>query len=471
MYRYLSSKMQPRASVSSCRSIGKTQARRDLALLSIALFLHALALPGCVSYKPQPIEAAPFMDRAVTEEHAGLSVSTAALGQKESADLFGVPLANNGIQPVWFKIDNGRDQHYAFFQYTVDPDYYSASEAAYKSRYSPVKRVFGYGLAALILFPLLLAAPFQYFSARSANNKMETLFRERAIGNQIIEPGGQISGFMFTHLDEGTKKIDVQLSGAGTVEQFHLLVQVPGVRLDHHEFDAESLYDPNEIQSVSWSSLRQALSELPCCTANAKGDPRGDPVNLIVVGDFDLLLEGFTRAGWDETELIDVASSARTAWSFMFGSHYRYSPVSNLYLYGRKQDVAFQKARGTIHQRNHVRLWLSPMSFAGQPIWVSQVSRDIGVKFTTKTWNLTTHVIDADIDDSRDNLVGELLQSKRVSLLGYVDGVGPSTPDNPRRNLMGDPYSTDGFRAVVILSGSPVEARVFSWEEPDPYTH
>ena len=453
----------------SSRSTGATLPRKDLALLSIALLLHALSLPGCVSYKPQPIAEAPFMDRTVSEERAGLRVTTAALGQKESADLFGVPLANNGIQPVWLEIVNRQDRHYVFFQYTVAPDYFPASEAAYKSRYSPVKHVLGYGLASLILFPLLLAAPFQYFSARSANDKMETLFRERAIGNQLIEPGGQISGFMFTHLDEGTKKIDVQLSGAEVVEEFHLLVQVPGVRLDHHDFDAESLYDPEEIRHVSWNGLRQALSDLPCCTTNAKGDRNGDPVNLIVVGEFDLLLEGFTRAGWDETELIDVTSSVRTAWSFMFGTQYRYSPVSNLYLYGRKQDVAFQKARGTIHQRNHLRLWLSPKRFKGQPVWVGQVSRDIGVKFTTKTWNLTTHAIDADIDDSRDNVAGELLQSKRVALLSYIDGVGPSTPDNPSRNLMGDPYYTDGLRAVVMLSGSPVEARVFRWEGPDPY--
>jgi LssY C-terminus len=34
------------------------------------------------------------------------------------------------------------------------------------------------------------------------------------------------------------------------------------------------------------------------------------------------------------------------------------------------------------------------MRFEGKPVWVGQVSRDIGVRFTLATWNLVTHRID-----------------------------------------------------------------------------
>ncbi len=183
-----------------------------------------------------------------------------------------------------------------------------------------------------------------------------------------------------------------------------------------------------------------------------------------MIGTFDELLQAFTRAGWDETEVIDVTSSLRAARAFVFGSTYRYSPVSNLYLYGRKQDVAFQKARATIHQRNHLRLWYSPLRHEGRPVWVGQVSRDIGVKFTLRTWNLTTHAIDPDIDDSREAVMGDLLQTQRVSELADVTGVGESSPEGPARNLMNDPYWTDGRRALALLSGEPVESHLFRWE-------
>ena len=64
----------------------------------------------------------------------------------------------------------------------------------------------------------------------------------------------------------------------------------------------------------------------------------------------------FIRAGWDETETITGSTSWKTMRSFIGGGEYRYSPVSGLYVFGRPQDVAFQKARDNIHERNHLRL-------------------------------------------------------------------------------------------------------------------
>ena len=44
--------------------------------------------------------------------------------------------------------------------------------------------------------------------------------------------------------------------------------------------------------------------------------------------------------------------------------------------------------------------------------------------------------------------------SGRVKAAGYVGGVGPCTPDAPRHNLTGDPFFTDGKRAVILLAAS-----------------
>jgi hypothetical protein len=87
-------------------------------------------------------------------------------------------------------------------------------------------------------------------------------------------------------------------------------------------------------------------------------------------------------------------------------------------------------------------------------VWVGQVSRDIGVRFTTKAWNLTTHRIDPGVDESRDYVIEDLVAAGRVKAAGYVDGVGPCTPASPRRNLTGDPFFTDGKRAVILLAAS-----------------
>jgi hypothetical protein len=147
----------------------------------------------------------------------------------------------------------------------------------------------------------------------------------------------------------------------------------------------------------------------------------------------------------------------------LLGSQYRYSPVSPLYLFGRSQDVALQRSRRSINERLHLRLWMTPLRFRKQPVWVGQISRDIGVRFTLKTWNLTTHRIDPDVDESRDYVVEDLLEAERVYAAGYIDGVGESTGKPPRRNLTGDPYFTDGNRAVVLLSATRTPPRFVEW--------
>ncbi|MGB5278349.1 MAG: LssY C-terminal domain-containing protein, partial [Gammaproteobacteria bacterium] len=161
----------------------------------------------------------------------------------------------------------------------------------------------------------------------------------------------------------------------------------------------------------------------------------------------------FLRAGWDETEVISRSSLMKMAKSFITGSEYRYSPVSGLYLFDRPQDVAFQKARDNIDERNHLRLWMSPLRFEGVPVWIGQISRDIGVRLTAKT--ITTHKIDPDVDETREYLVENLAYSQALAKLGYVDGVGEATIDAPRANLTGDPYITDGKRVVLWISSQP----------------
>lgn len=111
----------------------------------------------------------------------------------------------------------------------------------------------------------------------------------------------------------------------------------------------------------------------------------------------------------------------------------------------------------------HLRLWLTTLHFAGKPVWIGQISRDIGVRFTYKTWNLTTHRIDPDVDESRDYVVEDLMEAERIDAVGYVDGVGECGRAAPRRNLTGDPYFTDGRHSDPALrnaDGAAVRALV-----------
>jgi hypothetical protein len=269
---------------------------------------------------------------------------------------------------------------------------------------------------------------------------------------------------MFTNLDEGTKSFNVDIFGENDAWYFTFFIQVPGLAIDHYAVDFESLYDEHQITDLDESApLIETLEQLPCCTTDKGGKNQGDPLNLVIIGETEDLFYAFIRAGWDETEVVTAASGFKTAISFITGGQYRYSPISSLYLFGRRQDIAMQRIRDNIHERNHFRLWLSPMTFRGKPVWIGQISRDIGVRFTWKT--ITTHKIDPDVDETREFLLENLAFNQVLEKFAYVLGVSSAAINQPRQNLTGDPYYTDGLRVVIWIPPGTVDMEDIGYEE------
>jgi hypothetical protein len=109
-----------------------------------------------------------------------------------------------------------------------------------------------------------------------------------------------------------------------------------------------------------------------------------------------------------------------------------------LYFFGRHQDIAVQKARASVNERNHMRLWRASVNVNGSAVWVGQISRDIGVHLTSRT--ITTHKIDPDADADRWYLMQDTFYSQSLLRYGFAKGVGAATPERPRVNYTGDPY-------------------------------
>ncbi|MBI3407233.1 MAG: LssY C-terminal domain-containing protein [Planctomycetes bacterium] len=414
-----------------------------------------------VPYTPRPEERT-FLERAETQRDDELAVRVAVLDTRESERFFGVPLARRGIQPVWLEITNHGANPYRLRVASIDANYYPPLEAAYVNHLKIGRRLLEFGLLAWLFLPLIVLLPFKVFGARSANRRMNAFFVQQGIGWGLIRPGSQLSGFVFSSLDEGTKQICVRLQSAAGAKDFSFSIPIPGLKIDHHDKRLEALANSEDTVACDEGELRKRLAALPRSTTNHRGSVEGDPLNLAVVGDFAAIISGF-GARWDETETISFKSCGRTIKAFLRGSRYRYSPVSALFVAGRSQDFALQKARQTINQRLHLRLWMTPLRFQGKPVWIGQVSRDIGVRFTLRTWNLTTHKIDPDVDDARDYVLDDLMESGRVARVGYVAGVEAALRTAPRHNLTGDSYFTDGLRAVAIFSETRTNPTLLNW--------
>ncbi|MBX3414766.1 MAG: LssY C-terminal domain-containing protein [Pirellulales bacterium] len=416
-----------------------------------------------VPYRPRPT-ARTFDARAQTQSQDGLDITVAVLDSKESRHYFGVPMARRGIQPLWLRVVNRAEGPYRVNLVGIDPNYFSAHEASAANHFSSGKRILGFGAAALLVFfPLIWLLPFKLFGAWRANRQMDDYFHEHAFRLRPVEPGETSEGFVFTSLDIGNKIIHVRLLGIEDTREFVFSVPVPGLDADYARRAFQDLYPAEQQIECDELSLGHHLAEAPATTLNGRGTRFGDPVNLVIVGEFPTVVSAF-GARWDETEVITLATCWKTARAFLTGSEYRYSPVSPLHLYGRIQDFALQRVRKSINERLHMRLWATPLRLGGQPVWVGQVSRDMGVRLTWRTWNLTTHRIDPDIDEARDYVLEDLFQAGRLKLAGYVTRQDAVPGEIRRRNLTGDPYFTDGKLAVMVVSPTRTTARFVAWE-------
>ena len=362
----------------------------------------------------------PPNDRLYSQTQRSLTVATAVPSAEETEAIFGADLYGKNIQPVWVQVENRGDQTLFITPMGLDPAYYSPREALQRTR----------------------------AGADGANGNV---LERSAMTRLRVPPQSIQSGYIFSRVDEGTKSYNVDVIGENQAFRMTFFVPVPGLKLDHYEVDIGGMYPESELKQVDLPQLVAELERLPCCVRDERGEDRGDPLNLAFVGDISDMYYAFMRAGWDETETIYGASLLKTAASAVAGGLYRYSPVSPLYVFGRSQDVALQRARTSINERNHLRVWLTPLRFEGKPVWVGQISRDIGVRFTWRT--ITTHKIDPNVDETREFLLEDLAYAQALTKFGYVGGVGPAAYDQPRGNLTGDPYFTDGRRLVMWITG------------------
>jgi LssY C-terminus len=399
-------------------------------------------LAGCAFMPSQlPPTEQDYKSRAVTRTDGDLRVSTAVLSAAESAAVFGVPLAQRAIQPVWVEVENHEDQAYYLLSPGMDPNFFPASEAA------------------------------EAMSLDSSSQRrvlLDRRFRRLAFRNPIL-PGATTSGFVLTNLDRGVKLVQLDLVASKKAQSFSILVLVPDFPGDYKASAVfrRTIYPPAKISNYTDDpAFRVALEALPCCATNKSGTKNADPLNLVVVGGLDDAFPALVRRGWHPTEEKWLGSIWQIVTSALSGSSYRNAPVSDLYLFGRPQDLALQKARDNIHERNHLRLWLSPIRYHGKPVWVGQVSRDIGTRLTFHSPTLTTHKIDPDVDAARAALAEDLTYSQNLTKVGLARGVGSASRSAPRENLTTDPYYTDGYRAVLVFDRKPTSIAnidAFEW--------
>ncbi|MFC1579036.1 LssY C-terminal domain-containing protein [Pseudomonadota bacterium] len=401
----------------------------------------SLLLVACASFEPKPLQNWPDYSRIQAKTERGATVSAGILSDAEAEAVYGVDLSAVGLQAIWLRVDN-RSEHSRWLMVSaLDPNYFAPDEAA------------------VLFYPILTGGD---------ETRLTEHFRDLAIPLKT-EAGEVTEGYVLAPRHEGGRYLTVSLIGRRHLLNFGFAITLTEGDFDFERLNPTAIYAGTEQPELNLEQLRQELRNLPCCVANADGEQAGDPMNLVLVGNASEVMASLSRAGWSFTNVINFDTIRRMVGAAISGASYPVAPVSPLYYLNRPQDIALQRARNTILQRNHLRLWLAPFRFQGRSVWVGQVSRDIDIKLTTSSSTLTTHVIDPNVDEAREHVLQSLLIAGAVARFGFVGGIEPATLENPHTNLSDDPYYTDGLRLVVLLSGntttSPEAVGFIEWQD------
>lgn len=198
-----------------------------------------------------------------------------------------------------------------------------------------------------------------------------------------------------------------------------------------------------------YAERHPAFDDNPRITETGDGHP-GDPLNVALIGTEAEVKEIMAAAKWYAADPLSLKSDLEIAAGTVLERSDDKAPVSNLYLFGRKEDFAFEQPVGDDpRKRNHVRFWrTSKVNSDGRPIWVGSASYDerVGLSHTT---GQVTHHIAPDVDSERDHLFSDLQKTGDLSEMFKVSGFHKVLEG---RNGGGDPWHTDGDLWVGMIA-------------------
>lgn len=197
-----------------------------------------------------------------------------------------------------------------------------------------------------------------------------------------------------------------------------------------------------------------------------------DPVNIaLIVNNKAELQKAMHESGWYEADKNSLKNNIHEGLSIVFNLPYPNAPVSKLYLFNRRHDVAFQiptNGKLSARTRHHVRFWrldppvldskndrghfsfwstkLTKWIHRDKEIWIGASTEDFRpIDIRWRTGSLT-HAVRKNADDERDFIIKTLTDNKFVK---SVDTTDPGEMFKFRGQSFRTVYTTDGSIKVV----------------------
>ena len=383
---------------------------RELPIFTmLVLSMLCLSLAGCATWQvPTEFNDSVLRARAEIQELRGVTLNAAVLSTDDSQRMFGSNINKTGVQPVWIEVENNTNQVLWLLRSGTDPDLFSPMEVAW---------------------------PFHVSFASETNARLDDHFSALSFQNPV-SPGTKQSGIIFANPHHMTRLLSVDILGQGELFPFTMFPPVPDdqtIEATAALVNVRQLVKEVTVDIKETDSFRVRLEQLPCCATGADGNKSGDPLNVILIGDLADIVTALVRRGF-RLDALDFDKKQ--------------------HLYGRSPDIVARKKGQAGVPTNWVRMWVAPLRYQGQTVFVVQAGRRQGWRMEKVVED--DLILNPKVDEVRNLLIQDMAYSSGLRKIAFIDGVGATEPGESRNSLGGAGYQTDGLRAVLFFVTRPL---------------
>ena len=217
-----------------------------------------------------------------------------------------------------------------------------------------------------------------------------------------------------------------------------------GYFFETHPLTPQIALIQNPIQIHESDIPNSLFNTLPRSSQTLGGSPM-NPINIVVVGNYEELVNAFESAGWVQPESITLGSSWRNMIASIFNRPYPRAIETPAFWNSHPNDFAFQLPTVTIRQRHHIHFWATPLlTDHGHRVWFATAHFDKAIKLKTI---IPTHTIDPYVDNERNAIKDDIVKTGEVTLVNEFQVIDPGQG----KNQSGDAFVTDGKAFVLFL--------------------
>jgi LssY-like putative type I secretion system component LssY len=244
---------------------------------------------------------------------------------------------------------------------------------------------------------------------------------------------------------------------------YHVTIQIVRAAAASAVTESVSTSSGTVVEVPAAAFPTSGLAQIPLRVTNKQGDP-GDMVNFVLIGSEDAVDQAFREGGW--LKVLDENKEHRRAAMGGVLSGFRHRPfvqmpMSQLYLFGRPQDVGYARGEAVeaLGSRHHLRIWRAPIEVDGQEVWVGAGTHDKSFMHDPHHKGFS-HYIDPNVDEERTYIQETLAKTHEATQWTMVQ---PATPIQTASTVSGQVFHSNGQMFVLWLheaNQNPVQPEI-----------